>query len=121
MVGGAAHFVVPDTYSRIVPPALGAARPWVYGSGVVEVAAGALLAGRRTRRLGGFASAAVLVVIFPANVQHALEGGGLLWVRLPLQVPLIWWALREGLAPQEPVAKRASSPASSSAGADGTV
>ena len=119
LVGGAAHFVVPGAYDRIVPPVLGPPRPWVYASGVVEVASGALLLGRRARRLGGFASAAVLVAIFPANIQHAVDGGGLLWARLPLQVPLVWWALREGLAPQAP-GNLASRSASSSAGVDGT-
>jgi len=116
VAGGAAHFVVPGAYARIVPPALGFPRAWVYASGVVEVAAGALLAGRRTRRVGGYLSAAVLVAIFPANMQHAVNEGGLLWARLPLQVPLVWWALRAG---QE--ANRASTAASSSAGPDGTV
>ncbi len=44
------------------------------------------------------------MVLFPANVQMALDGGipgagfplgspVLAWLRLPLQVPLIWWAL----------------------------
>lgn len=98
VVGGAGHFVVPGTYARIVPPLLGHPRAWVYASGVVEVVAGTLLAGRRTRRVGGYASAAVLVAIFPANVQHALEQGGLWWARLPLQAPLVWWALREARA-----------------------
>ncbi|MGH9164362.1 MAG: DoxX family protein, partial [Acidimicrobiales bacterium] len=125
IVGGAAHFVVPDLYARIVPKALGHAHAWVYASGVVEVAAGGLLGARRTRRLGGWLSAAVLLVIFPANVQHALDSGGLLWVRLPLQVPSIWWALREARRPdpadQVPVENRATSWTSSSAGPDGTV
>lgn len=129
VVGGAAHFVIPGTYSRIVPRALGDPRAWVYATGVVEVAAGALLAGRSTRRVGGWLSAVMLVVIFPANVQHALDQGGLLWARLPLQVPLVWWALREGRRPDEaqdgpggPAGpeKRASSWANSSIGPDGT-
>ncbi len=95
VVGGAAHFVIPDVYSRIVPPALGAPLSWVYASGAAEMAAGALLAVERTRILGGWASAAVLLAILPANVQHALTEGGLLWARVPLQIPLIWWALTE--------------------------
>lgn len=99
VVGGSAHFVIPDTYARTVPDALGSPRAWVYGSGVAEVVAGGLLALGRTRRLGGWVAAGVLVAVFPANVQHALDGGGVLWLRLPLQVPLVWWALAEARRP----------------------
>jgi uncharacterized membrane protein len=49
----------------------------------------------RTRRLGGWASVALLVGVFPANVQHALDDGGAVWLRLPLQWPLIAWAHRQ--------------------------
>lgn len=129
VVGGAAHAVVPHVYDRLVPRALGDARPWVYASGVAEVAAGTLLAVPRTRRLGGALSALVLVAIFPGNVQHALDGGGALWLRLPLQAPLVWWALAEALRSDgrdDPPAQdgddhRASNWANSSAGAPGTV
>lgn len=123
VIGGGAHFVVPDVYARIVPEALGSPRAWVYGSGVAEVVAGGLLAAGRTRRLGGWVSAVVLVAVFPANLQHAVDGGGLLWARLPLQVPLVWWALQEARRPDSQVgcsAKRANNWASSSAAPDRT-
>jgi uncharacterized membrane protein len=46
----------------------------------------------------------LFVIVFPANVQMALDGGvrgagfpansaRLAWIRLPLQVPLILWAI----------------------------
>lgn len=125
-VGGGAHFVVPDAYARIVPAALGNPRAWVYASGVAEVVAGGLLAAGRTRRLGGWVSAAVLVAVFPANVQQALDNGGVFWARLPLQVPLVWWALAEARRPDAqrpgspPGPKRVNSSASSSAALDKT-
>ena len=50
---GSLHFVLPDTYARIVPSGLGDDRALVAASGLAEVAAGALLAIPRTRRLGG--------------------------------------------------------------------
>ena len=73
-------------------------------SGIAEVGCGVLLLIPRTRRLGARASALLLVAVFPANVQMALDGGDrtasfpansalLAWLRLPLQAPLIWWAL----------------------------
>jgi len=101
---GALHFAVPRAYEPLIPPALGPARPWVYGSGVAEAASGLLLAVPRTRRIGAWAVFAVLLAIWPGNVWMALEGGhpsgGLAanplvaWGRVPLQLPLLWWAHR---------------------------
>lgn len=102
---GILHFVIPDTYARIVPRGLGDARTIVFASGAAEVAVGVLLGVGRTRRLGGWCTAALLVVVFPANVQMALDSGApggsgpmasavVAWLRLPLQVPLVLWALR---------------------------
>jgi len=105
MVGaGALHFISPGTYQPLIPPQLGPPRPWVYGSGVVEMGAGALLAVPRTRRLGGWAIALVLLAVWPGNWKMAIDGGypgasGLAgspvasWIRVPLQIPLILWAL----------------------------
>lgn len=104
MVGaGVLHFVAPRVYEPLIPPPLGPPRPWVLGSGVAEVVAGGLLAVSRTREIGAWATAAVFVGVFPGNVWMALEphpAGGLAanpvvaWLRLPLQVPLVLWALR---------------------------
>jgi uncharacterized membrane protein len=74
-------------------------------SGVAEIACALLLLHPRTRRAAALATAVLLVAVFPANVQMALDGGypdapfpansrlGA-WLRLPLQVPLVLWALR---------------------------
>jgi uncharacterized membrane protein len=58
-----------------------------------------LVAVPRTRRVGGWATAALFVVVFPANVQMALDSGDAsgwyrtaVWARVPLQVPLVLWA-----------------------------
>jgi uncharacterized membrane protein len=103
---GSLHFVVTPSYERIVPRVLGPdnARTLVLVSGVAELAAGVLLTVPRTRRLGAGLAAALFVVVFPANVQMALDGGiagagfplgspVVAWLRLPLQIPLVWWAL----------------------------
>ncbi len=101
---GTLHFAVPRAYEPLIPPALGPARPWVYVSGVIEAAAGALLAVPRTRRLGAWAVFGVLLAVWPGNVWMALQGGHpsgglaasplLAWLRVPLQLPLLWWAHR---------------------------
>jgi uncharacterized membrane protein len=95
---GVAHFVRPDFYDSIVPPFLGPARPWTYGSGVLELACAAAVAAPPTRRAGATASAVLFVAVFPANVYMAFEPGDVpRWValaRLPLQIPLVVWALQ---------------------------
>ncbi len=103
---GTLHFVIPSAYARIVPRVLGPgnARTLVLVSGAVELTAGVLLIIPRTRRLGACMAAALLVAVFPANVQMALDGGipgegfplgspVVAWLRVPLQGPLVWWAL----------------------------
>ncbi|MDQ3430790.1 MAG: DoxX family protein [Actinomycetota bacterium] len=97
---GVTHFAVPDAYVRILPPALPAPRALVYLSGVGELACAVGLLLPRTRRVAGWATAALFVVVLPANVQMALDSGDrslayqvAVWARLPLQVPLVVWAV----------------------------
>ncbi len=100
---GIGHFLVPKPYEQIVPHFLGSPGAWVRLSGGAEVGCAVLLLFRRTRSLGGWLTAGVLVAVFPANVQMALDGGlagrpfplgspVVAWLRLPLQVPLVAWA-----------------------------
>jgi len=96
---GVAHFAVPGPFTRIVPKALPYPELLVAASGVAEMACAAMIAHPRTRRFGGWATAALFIVVFPANVQMALDSGrgsaayqAATWARLPLQVPLVWWA-----------------------------
>ncbi len=96
------HFVKPEPFEKIVPKALPRKKELVYASGVAELACAAGLLHPRTRRLAGLASAGLLVAVFPANVQMAadLQRKGssrqkaIGWARLPLQLPLIKWALK---------------------------
>jgi uncharacterized membrane protein len=92
LVTGVLHFVVPDPYVRIIPRVLPKAwaEPLVYLSGVAELVGGALLLKRR----GGWFVVALLVAVFPANVQMALDDPNVLTLgRLPLQLPMIWAAV----------------------------
>lgn len=102
---GAMHFVVPETYARIVPGMFGRQRALVAATGAAEILAAALLGVGRTRRVGAWLSVGLLVAVFPANLKMALDGGiegygfplgspVVAWLRLPLQVPLVVWAWR---------------------------
>jgi uncharacterized membrane protein len=99
---GAAHFALSSFYDPLIPHFLpGSPRQWVLASGAAELAVAATIANRRTRRLGATLAAVLFVVIFPANVKMALDWSHdgplkatVAWARLPLQLPLLWWALR---------------------------
>ena len=101
VVTGTTHFLLPRSYDGLIPPALpGPARWWTYGSGVAELGCAALLAVPRTRRVGGVAAAVLFVGVLPGNAWMAWQWRhrGAVWqavgyARLPLQAPLVWWAL----------------------------
>jgi uncharacterized membrane protein len=99
---GLAHLRAPRFFDRLIPARLGAPRPWVIGSGLLELACAAAVAHPRTRRVGALATGALFVAVFPGNVQMALGSRrgarswtrrpAVAWGRLPLQVPLVLWA-----------------------------
>ncbi|WP_375426104.1 MauE/DoxX family redox-associated membrane protein [uncultured Friedmanniella sp.] len=97
---GTVHLVRPHTFDAALPPWLpGTKRAWALGSGVAELACAALLAWPRTRRTGGLATAALFVGVFPGNLYMAQVARSprarlVTALRLPLQVPLVWWAWR---------------------------
>ncbi|GAA1970942.1 membrane protein [Isoptericola halotolerans] len=101
---GILHLWRPRPFEALIPPALGSPRAWVYGSGVAELACAAAVAVPATRRVGGLATAALFVGVFPGNVKMALDSRPgvrswarrplVAWGRLPLQVPLVAWAWR---------------------------
>jgi uncharacterized membrane protein len=107
LIGGSGvlHLVAPRFYRRIVPAPMKRREAEIVAlSGVAEIACAALLLSPRTRAMGALATATLLVAVFPANVQMALDGGYpdapfpgnsrvAAWLRLPLQVPLVLWAL----------------------------
>jgi uncharacterized membrane protein len=106
---GTLHLVTPAPFERLVPRWLGSPRAWVVATGLAEIASGAALVPAATRRAGAWAAAATLVVVFPGNVQMAVDAGApttpvtvALWLRLPLQAPLVAWALRHTRRPGPP-------------------
>ena len=99
-VTGSLHFIAPKPYAEIVPEQLPSPYGLVYASGVAELLCAAGLAVPRTRRVTGWATALLFVAVFPANVKMALDSTGRstlyqvgVWARLPVQVPLVVWAV----------------------------
>jgi len=114
-VSGVIHLARPRVFEPIIPTPLRRwARPLVLVSGVAELSCAAGLMHPRTRRAAGTASAALLVAVWPANVQMSLDlaqrarrrrdAGSVAALavslaRLPLQVPLIRAAWRARSTP----------------------
>ncbi len=100
---GIMHFARPKQFDALVPKELpGDRRTWTYASGVAELTVAAGIALPRTRRLGGLAAALLFVGVFPGNVKMALDcqrrgrparDRAVAWLRLPMQWPLVNWAL----------------------------
>ncbi|MET0135440.1 MAG: hypothetical protein ABW215_17820 [Kibdelosporangium sp.] len=101
---GTLHFLVPRPFDRLVPRELpGSRRSWTYMSGVAELGTALLVARPQSRRLGGLLAALLFVAVFPGNVKMALDYQRkrlplpqrvIAFARLPLQWPLVTWALK---------------------------
>ncbi|MEP1123874.1 MAG: DoxX family protein [Ilumatobacter sp.] len=106
---GTLHFARPDVFEAIVPDWFPDAPLANYVSGAAEVVLGVGLLPRRTRRWSAIGLIALLAIVFPANLDMAVNdvevtpvdgtmtrsvgtasGPSRLvnWVRLPLQLPL---------------------------------
>jgi uncharacterized membrane protein len=105
VVAGVGHFVATRVYERIVPDYLPAHRELVLISGVAEIAGGVgILVADRYPMVGRAAAWGIvvfLVAVSPANawmIQRPERFPGIplwaMWLRMPLQLLLIWWAWR---------------------------
>ncbi len=100
---GVAHFLTPEPFVKIVPSVLPAPLALVYVSGAAEILGGIGLLFERTRRLAVWGLLALLLAVFPANINMAVNEiyleqmprePWLLWVRLPFQFVfalVVWW------------------------------
>lgn len=99
---GTLHFLAPKPFDATVPAELpGNQRFYTYASGIAEIAIGALLLPRRTRRSAALAAVLLYVSVFPANINMCRLWWGKSWpmrivsfARLPLQIPMITTALK---------------------------
>ncbi len=100
VVGGTLHFIFPQAYANIIPPWIPRPLLMVWISGLCEIAGGLGVLDVRWRRAAGHGLIALSFAVFPANVQMFLNAHAadqsitaqtLLLLRLPLQIPLIYW------------------------------
>jgi len=99
---GMMHFVAPRAYAGVMPPYLPYPRELVAVSGVCEIAGGlGVLLPQPMRRWSGWGLIALLIAVFPANIEMARHGATFgrtyippaWWIlRLPFQALFIAWA-----------------------------
>jgi len=96
---GVDHFINPDFYLSIMPPALPLHLEAVYISGFFEVLGGVGVLVPRLRKIAGWGLVALLVAVYPANIYMALTPQafpdtplGALYFRLVLQFVFFYWA-----------------------------
>ncbi len=101
VLAGVLHFLFTPVYVGIMPPWLPDPVLLVRVSGAAEIMGGVGLMVPQTRVFAAWGLVLLLVAVLPANVQMALDHARwpripewALWARVPLQLPLLWWAWR---------------------------
>jgi uncharacterized membrane protein len=101
ILAGSLHFAFPQNYLKIMPPYLPTPLALVYLSGAAEILGGIGLLLPSPRRLAAWGLVVLLIAVLPANIHMAaahLRFPGVMgqswaqWLRVPLQLPLIYWA-----------------------------
>jgi uncharacterized membrane protein len=99
ILAGANHFLNKGMYMSIMPSWLPKPELLVFISGVCEILFGLLLIPTTTRPVAAWLIIALLIAVFPANIQMAInyyrQHNPYFWltiVRLPLQAVLVGWA-----------------------------
>jgi uncharacterized membrane protein len=100
VTAGIFHFIHTSFYLKIMPSYLPLHLELVYISGVFEILGGVGVMIPALQRSAGYGLVALLIAVFPANINMAVNNiqidgiaiaPALLWLRLPLQLVLIWW------------------------------
>ena len=99
IVAGVVYFADAEFFAGIIPSYLPYHLALVYVSGICEIALGVLLLIPKCTRLAAWGLVALLIAVFPANINMALHAEQFpqiadvaLWIRLPIQGVLIAWA-----------------------------
>jgi uncharacterized membrane protein len=96
IAAGANHFRIAEVYMSVIPHYLPWPRALVDISGAAEILGGIGILIPKARVAAGWGLIALLVAVFPANIDMALHGyrsvsGWLLWLRLPFQLVFVAW------------------------------
>tara|TARA_X000000950_G_scaffold248473_1_gene307526 strand:- start:2835 stop:3230 length:396 start_codon:yes stop_codon:yes gene_type:complete len=96
---GIDHFINPDFYLSIMPPAFPFHEEAVYLSGLFEILGGCGVLISRFRKTAGRGLILLLVAVYPANIYMAITPEAfpnisieLLYLRLALQFLFFYWA-----------------------------
>ena len=102
-VSGILHLVNPESFLWLMPPFLPYPIELILVSGVAELAAALLIVLRSI--VAPYMAVAVLIAVWPANWWFAIDALSSdpdlalwAWLRIPLQLPLIWWAWKTPVA-----------------------
>jgi uncharacterized membrane protein len=105
IAAGVNHFLNPDTYLAMMPPALPFPKALNVISGAAEVLGGIGVLLPHYRRAAGWGLMALLLAVFPANIHVAMNGWEgvdlapwVLWARLPFQILFMVWVYFATLA-----------------------
>ncbi len=97
-LGGIAHFVYTDIFAKVMPSYLAYQKELVLISGVFELLGAIAILFPPTRMLAGYGLIALIIAVFPANINMALHPQDyksipefILWLRLPLQFFFVWF------------------------------
>lgn len=101
VAAGVFHFIKPQMFISIMPDYIPFHRAMVYISGAAEILGGIGLLWPQTKLFAAWGLIALLIAVFPANINMAVEAvqklGYNSWysiatlLRLPLQFVLIYW------------------------------
>lgn len=113
---GVLHLMVPGPFVRITPHWVSDPALVVALTGIAELLGAAGLMIPRLRVVAGWALALYAVCVYPANVQHAVDGltsgTGLGWAyhgpRLLFQPVIVWWCLWASTAIDWPFGRQAA-------------
>jgi uncharacterized membrane protein len=100
LTSGVLHLVNPGAFLWLMPPWLPEHNLLILASGVFEVLCAIGLIAKQ--KWAGYLSALVLLAIWPANIWYAFDVSSqglnsqavIAWLRLPLQIPLIYAAIK---------------------------
>lgn len=100
VLAGINHFLRPDFYLKMLVGFLPYPNELNIISGAIEIVLGIGVMLPQTKKISAWGIILLLVAIFPANINMALHASewnftaAMLYLRLPIQFLLIWWAYR---------------------------